>query len=71
MLDYRENEKPSKKNTKKRRFISVYWKCCHSFSRVYKNRAGEAYEGYCPSCRSHLFVPIGPEGTSQRTFIAE
>lgn len=54
-----------------RRYISVYWKCCHSFSRVYKNREGTAYAGCCPRCRSSLSVPIGEEGTTRRTFIAE
>lgn len=54
----------------KKAFLSIYWKCCHVYSRIYKNKSQTAYEGYCPRCRSFVSVPIGSEGTHQRTFIA-
>ena len=56
---------------KARRFLSIYWRCCHVYSRIYPNRAATAYEGNCPRCRSFLQVPIGEGGTQQRSFMAE
>lgn len=56
---------PSKQN-----HLSIYWKCCHVFSRIYRNREASAYEGRCPKCQGKLHVPIGKGGTTQRTFIA-
>lgn len=56
---------------RERRFLSIYWKCCHVYSRVYQNKAKTAYEGRCPRCQGFLKVPIGSGGTSQRSFIAE
>ena len=54
----------------KRPFISIFWKCCQAYSRVYRNRQGTAYEGYCPRCRGYLKVPVGEGGTKQRMFTA-
>jgi len=65
------DEKKSNSSQEKRPFISIYWKCCNVFSRVYKNSTGDCYEGRCPRCRSLLRVPIGSGGVNQRSFIAE
>jgi hypothetical protein len=54
-----------------RPFISIYWRCCHVYTRVYRHRQQPVYEGCCPRCRRRLRVPIGSQGTSQRMFIAE
>ena len=54
----------------KQGYLSIYWKCCHVFSRIGKNRKGDAYEGHCPRCRGFLRVAIGEGGTQQRGFIA-
>ena len=66
-----KSKNADKNNLSKKRYISIYWKCCHSFSRIYKNKEGSAYEGVCPKCKSALSVPVGDHGTTQRTFIAE
>jgi hypothetical protein len=68
---FSSDAKAAKKESHKKAYISIYWKCCHVFSRVHKNRQGSAYQGYCPRCRAPLVVPIGAGGTQQRTFIAE
>lgn len=66
------NDKSKAPDTKeKRAYISIYWRCCHTYSRVYRNATHTAYEGRCPRCKGFLKVPIGKEGTTQRTFIAE
>ena len=52
-------------------WLSVFWKCCHTYSRVYRNRKGDAYEGRCPKCGSPVRATIGPGGVSTRFFTAE
>lgn len=52
------------------RFIGVKFECCSIYSRVYKNRAGDAYEGRCPRCMKRVSVGIGPEGGNNRFFTA-
>ena len=51
-------------------FLGVLFECCHTYRRIYKNRAGTAYEGRCPRCGLSVRVPIGPGGTSRRQFRA-
>lgn len=53
-----------------RKWIGIKFDCCGSYSRIYRNKAGTAYEGFCPKCTARIRVPIGPSGTSQRIFRA-
>ena len=53
-----------------RPWISVKWRCCSTYSRVYRNRAGTAYEGRCPRCAAPVKVTVGPGGTKNRFFEA-
>jgi len=52
-------------------WLAVTWRCCKVYSRIYRNRTGEAYEGRCPKCGRHVRATIGPGGTSARFFVAE
>jgi len=54
----------------RRPWLAVRWRCCGVYSRVYRNRGGEAYEGRCPRCQRPLRVAIGPGGTTARFFEA-
>jgi hypothetical protein len=54
-----------------RPFLSIHFKCCNVYNRIYKNPAGEAYVGHCPRCARQLRVPIGPGGSTNRSFVAE
>ena len=53
-----------------RPWLAVSWRCCGTYSRVYRNRAGDAYEGRCPRCGSPVKAVIGAGGTSARFFEA-
>jgi len=56
--------------TGSRRFLGIHFACCDVYSRIYVNRQGTAYEGYCPKCSRPIRVAIGPGGTDQRFFTA-
>lgn len=51
-----------------RKFLSVHYRCCHAYGRLYRNAAGTAYEGRCPRCGTAVRALIGPHGTSRRAF---
>lgn len=53
-----------------RKWIGIKFDCCGTYSRIYRNREGTAYEGFCPKCTARIRVPIGPHGTTQRIFRA-
>ena len=53
-----------------RRFVGVHFACCQVYTRVYVNRQGTAYVGYCPKCGRRIRLRIGPGGTETRIFTA-
>lgn len=53
-----------------RPWLAVHWRCCHIYSRIYRNADATAYAGRCPSCGKSIRVKIGADGTSSRFFEA-
>ena len=58
------------KDNSKRNFISILFECCNVYARVYKNKAGTHYVGWCPKCTRQIKLKIGPGGTDNRIFRA-
>jgi len=54
-----------------RPWLAVQWKCCSTYSRIYRDAAGTKYEGRCPRCQRPVSVQVGPGGTNHRFFEAE
>jgi len=51
-------------------WLAVHWRCCSTYSRVYRNKDATAYEGKCPRCGAPVRAIIGEGGTSSRFFEA-
>lgn len=52
-------------------YVSVYFRCCRVYARVYLNAKETAYAGHCPRCCRRLEVRIDPYGSDDRIFEAE
>jgi hypothetical protein len=54
-----------------RPYICVQFECCSVYSRIYKNREGTAYVGWCPKCAKKVTIKVGEGGVSNRFFKAQ
>lgn len=68
-MDIRPGDE-QKELAQKKPFLGIHFRCCGIYRRIYKNRAGDAYEGACPRCGKKVKCPIGPGGTGSRFFEA-
>jgi len=55
----------------RRPFLSIHFKCCGVYNRIYRNPAGDAYAGHCPRCAKPVRVGIGAGGSPGRSFEVE
>lgn len=60
----------ARQESSKGSFLSVWFRCCHVYGRMTRNREATGYEGRCPKCGAAVRATIGAGGTSQRTFEA-
>lgn len=72
-IDGLRSPDPAKKadaSSSARRFIMIWFRCCHAYGRLTRNAAGTHYQGRCPRCAAPVSVKIGPGGTDRRMFEA-
>jgi hypothetical protein len=62
---------PEEETQSKRPFIGMHFKCCNQYSRIYLNREGTAFVGWCPRCAAKAEVAVSPTGTKARFFTAD
>lgn len=51
-------------------YLGVHFDCCGVYTRIYKNKEGTKYVGWCPRCMRKLEVRCGEGGSDQRMFRA-
>jgi hypothetical protein len=61
---------PAKHSPSPSSFLSIHFRCCNVYARIYKNAAGTAYSGHCPKCQCRAQIGISADGSSSRMFEA-
>jgi len=56
---------------KPRPYIGMLFRCCHVYLRLYLNKAGTAYVGFCPKCGRKAEIRVAPGGSKARFWTAE
>ena len=70
MTEYgREQELPERH--KNRPFLCIYFRCCSIYQRIYLNKDGTAFVGWCPRCMGKVQVDVSPDGSSSKFFVAQ
>jgi hypothetical protein len=54
-----------------RPYVSVLFRCCNVYQRIYRSADGTKYEGRCPKCARSVRFLVGEGGTSERFFVVE
>ena len=62
---------PAEQTRQARPFLMVHFKCCGVYQRIYRNREGTRYEGFCPKCAKPVRFKVGDGGTDARAFSVE
>jgi len=57
--------------TDTRPYVSVLFRCCNVYQRIYRSADGAKYEGGCPKCARPVRFLVGAGGTSERFFVVE
>jgi len=51
-----------------RPYISVHFKCCGVYQRIYRSADATQYAGHCPRCAKPVRFKVGEGGTTCRFF---
>lgn len=60
----------SEQNRQGRPFLGMHFKCCNVYARLYLNKKGTAFVGWCPRCAAKAEVRVSPTGSKSRFFTA-
>ena len=61
-------EKSDKKRDEGKKYIGILFEECGVYSRIYINKKGTAYVGFCPKCGRKVVIKIGKNGVDNRFF---
>jgi len=61
---------PRTQRVSARKFLQVWYRCCHVYGRMTRDAEHAQYVGRCPRCGAKVTARIGPHGTAQRVFEA-
>lgn len=53
-----------------RPFVGIFFTCCKVYSRIYLNKQGTAFVGWCPRCAAKVEMKVSPTGSTSRFFTA-
>ncbi|MDG2424165.1 MAG: hypothetical protein P8M22_09325 [Phycisphaerales bacterium] len=53
---------------RKRHFLSIWFRCCHVYGRLYRNASRTSYNGGCPRCGTRARALVRSDGTTRRCF---
>lgn len=48
----------------------MHFKCCNIYTRIYLNKKGDAFVGWCPKCTAKAMVKVSKDGSPDRFFSA-
>lgn len=51
-----------------RQYVGVTFKCCRVYTRIYINKKGTAFVGWCPKCAAKMEIKISPSGSNSKFF---
>jgi len=51
-----------------KQYIGIMFECCSVYARIYKNKQGTHYAGWCPKCAKPVRLKVGEGGTENRFF---
>jgi len=59
------------KDNQRRPFVGMHFTCCNVYSRLYLNKTGTAFVGWCPRCARKAEVRVSTSGSKSRFFQAD